>query len=83
MYGADVVSDRLKDRLPSEHHDAGSWKDYDLQIWWLRCEFSHLGATHIIWRAIKEAKDAGMEELDLGVLSRKTRSDYVEGAGRQ
>jgi hypothetical protein len=30
-------------------------------------KFSHLGATPMLfWRAIKEAKDAGMEELDLG-----------------
>ena len=33
--------------------------------------FNNLGATPMLfWRAIKEAKDAGMEELDLG------RSDF-------
>ncbi|MEK7762495.1 MAG: GNAT family N-acetyltransferase, partial [Nitrospirota bacterium] len=30
-------------------------------------QFSHLGATPMLfWRAIQDAKDAGMEELDLG-----------------
>jgi CelD/BcsL family acetyltransferase involved in cellulose biosynthesis len=30
-------------------------------------KFSHLGAIPMLfWRAIKDAKDAGMEELDLG-----------------
>jgi hypothetical protein len=30
-------------------------------------QFSHLGATPmLLWRAIQDAKDAGMEELDLG-----------------
>jgi CelD/BcsL family acetyltransferase involved in cellulose biosynthesis len=30
-------------------------------------KFSHLGATPMLfWRAIQDAKDAGMEELDLG-----------------